>query len=161
MLQHMLSVYNSAKPPDPPSIVQLDIASSHSLTVRFSEPKKDNGSPVTRYRGIEYCHHKSVTVICVVEWSKCYDFAVVEGSFVLSDLTYKLDPHSNSMEYTIPDLESVSNIFLFIWYACYMFLYRVKNILCVFQHQILRGLVRPLILYHLEQSRAVSVYMCQ
>ena len=36
-------------------------------------------------------------------------------------------------------------------------LYRVKNILCVFRHQILRGLVQPLILYHLEQFRAVSV----
>ena len=53
MLQHMLSVYNSAKPPDPPTNVQLEIASSHSLIVRFSEPKKDNGSPVTRYRGIK------------------------------------------------------------------------------------------------------------
>ena len=60
-------------------------------------------------------------MICVVEWSKCYDFAVVEGSFVLSDLTYKLDPHSNSMEYTIPDLESVSNAYPFIWCVYYMF----------------------------------------
>ena len=54
MLQHMLSVYNTAKPPDPPTNVQLDITSSHSLSVRFSEPKKDNGSPVTRYRGIKH-----------------------------------------------------------------------------------------------------------
>ena len=53
MLQHMLSVYNDAKSPDPPTNVQLDITSSHSLTVRFSEPKKDNGSPVTRYKGID------------------------------------------------------------------------------------------------------------
>jgi len=52
MLQHMISIYNNAKPPDPPTNVQLDITSSHSLTVRFSEPKKDNGSPVTRYRGM-------------------------------------------------------------------------------------------------------------
>ena len=44
----------------------------------------------------------------VVEWSKCFDFAVVEGSFVLSDLTHKLDTHSHSLEYNIPDLVSVS-----------------------------------------------------
>ena len=110
MLQHMLSVYNTTKPPDPPTNVQLDITSSHSLSVRFSEPKKDNGSPVTRYRGIKYSLSltKCFSVLRVVEWSKCFDFAVVDGSFVLSDLTYKLDTHSHSLEYNIPDLASVS-----------------------------------------------------
>ena len=63
----------------------------------------------------------TVRVLCIVEWSKCYDFAAVEGSFVLSDLTYKLDPHSNSMEYTIPDLESVSNTYPFVWTVCNCF----------------------------------------
>lgn len=112
MLQHMISIYNDAKPPDHPTNVQLDITSSHSLTVCFSEPKRDNGSPVTRYRGTEdnmLSAIKYFICFCVVEWSKCYDFAAIEGSFVLSDLTYKLDPHSHTIEYTIPDLESVSS----------------------------------------------------
>ena len=47
---------------------------------------------------------------CLVEWSKRYDFSAIEGSFVLSDLTYKLDPHSHTIEYTIPDLETVGYI---------------------------------------------------
>ena len=95
---------------------------------------------------------------CAVEWSKCYDFAAIEGSFVLSDLTYKLDPHSHSIEYTIPDLESVSNTYPFVW--CVKCVLRVKNILYVFRHQILSDLVWPLILYHLEQFLAVSMYIC-
>lgn len=115
MLQHMISVYNNAKAPDPPTNVQLDVTSSHSLTVHFSEPKKDNGSPVTRYRGME---NKllllTLDMFCVVEWSKCFDFTTIVGSFVLSDLTYKLDSHSHLIEYTIPDLESVSSYYALV-----------------------------------------------
>ena len=158
MLQHMISVYNDAKPPDPPTNVQLDIASSHSLTVHFSEPKRDNGSPVTRYKGIDRKLLSNVNFYCLVEWSKCYDFSAIEGSFVLSDLTYKLDPHSHTIEYTIPDLETVSYIKLLILFVTYLF--RVKNILCECQLLILRDLVQPVILCHLVLFHVVSVYLC-
>ena len=58
----------------------------------------------------------------VVEWSKRFDFSVIEGSFVLSDLTYKLDPHSHTIEYTIPDLETVSQFkSLIILFVTYLF----------------------------------------
>jgi len=45
-----------------------------------------------------------------VEWSKDFNFTTTEGSFVLSDLSYKLSSpdHARYLEYTIPDLESVS-----------------------------------------------------
>ena len=95
---------------------------------------------------------------CLVEWSKRYDFSAIEGSFVLSDLTYKLDPHSHTIEYTIPDLETVSYIKLLILFVTYLF--RVKNILCECQLLILRDLVQPVILCHLVLFRVVSVYLC-
>ncbi|XP_065899982.1 ankyrin-repeat and fibronectin type III domain-containing 1-like isoform X2 [Dysidea avara] len=99
MLQHMISVYNNTSPPDPPANVSLDITSAQSLTVRFFEPKRDNGAPVTRYR---------------VEWSSEFNFATTDGSFVLSDLSYKLSSpdHSRYLEYTIPDLESGKKYFI-------------------------------------------------
>jgi len=138
VLQHMISVYNNALPPDPPANVSLDIASSHSLTVRFFEPKRDNGAPVTRYRGMQtYCGNRarSHEIFFVVEWSSEFNFATTLGSFVLSDLSYKLSSqdHSRYLEYTIPDLESVSDVVCCVLYLVILW-GRVRNILYEFLH---------------------------
>ena len=136
MLQHMISVYNNTSPPDPPANVSLDITSAQSLTVRFFEPKRDNGAPVTRYRGISTCCcNREVMIFSVVEWSSEFNFATTDGSFVLSDLSYKLSSpdHSRYLEYTIPDLESVSDSLCNILYLLVLCV-RVKNILYEFLH---------------------------
>lgn len=79
---------------------------------------------------------RSHEIFSVVEWSSKFNFATTVGAFVLSDLSYKLSPqdHSHYLEYTIPDLESVSVVYNLC--AVVILWDRVRSILYEFLHPI-------------------------
>lgn len=93
----------------------------HLLSHLLSASLNQKETTVLQLQDIEVWKKSLITLnglifVRIVEWSKRYDFSAIDGSFVLSDLTYKLDPHSHSIEYTIPDLETVSHFLVGLSY---------------------------------------------
>jgi hypothetical protein len=90
LFTQMKANYESADLPGVPTDVTLHVTSNRSLTVKFSEPLRCNGAPVTRYK---------------IEWCLGSDrFSPIVGEFVLTDL--------RANEYVIPDLNKGERYFV-------------------------------------------------
>ena len=106
--------------PDAPTDVTLHVSSNRSLTVKFSEPVRSKGAPITRYKSKPQTDTSflppsftsaspslpstplppSSSPPSSVEWCRGSDqFSPIVGEFVLTDL--------RANEYIIPDLNKV------------------------------------------------------
>ncbi|XP_061563987.1 ankyrin repeat and fibronectin type-III domain-containing protein 1 isoform X2 [Cololabis saira] len=71
LYRRMRTGFQHARPPEAPSMVQLSVSSSTTLTVTFQEPQSLNSTVVTKFR---------------VDWSCLKDFSLLAGEMVVDNL---------------------------------------------------------------------------
>ncbi|KAJ8957396.1 hypothetical protein NQ318_004876 [Aromia moschata] len=71
-LKRLVLGFTQARPPDPPSLVALDITSSSTVSVRLQEPTASDSGITTKFK---------------VQWSTRADFSIITGEKEILDLS--------------------------------------------------------------------------
>ncbi|XP_060521870.1 ankyrin repeat and fibronectin type-III domain-containing protein 1 isoform X2 [Cylas formicarius] len=72
MLKRLVLGFAQARPPDPPSLVALDITAHSTVTVRLQEPTVQESPIATKFR---------------VQWSTRSDFSIITGEKEITDMS--------------------------------------------------------------------------